>query len=150
MASGFNENEQLAFCITNLKIISELLPYDKLSKYDNLLVIHKSSLLLPVSRWFNGDNRNITMEYIDSIYSNTFILIDNIYIHKDTSEHLPFAEANTGLLISLIGEIKNSLKGLNNLRRTYEDDISICSRLEYLIERTNDRILRIKSHFSLE
>ena len=146
MAVAFNENEQLAFCITNLKIISEIQPYDKISKSEELLVIHKSSLLLPLSRWINGETRNTTMEYIDSIYSSTFTLIDSIFTNKDCPDtSTPFPEDHKETLISLLGEIKNSIKGLSNLKRTYEDDISICSRLEYLIEKTNDRIRRIKS-----
>ncbi len=71
---------------------------------------------------------------------------------KDHSEHYvhkksPFdtKDDNSQLFKKLVSEFENSLVGLNNLKATYQDDISITSLIEIIIGKLTLRINKINS-----
>ena len=89
------------------------------------------------------------MKTIDSIYNSEISEnnngIKNSYYTNITSPKIIFREENSNLLLSYITEMRNAIKGLNNLKQTYVDDISTVSSLDIIIEKMNVRIKKISN-----
>lgn len=138
--------------LTNLKILANINANDKVTiNNNNNISIDSPYLSQSLFRWFNGDSRNNTIKTIDIIISNTFRIIDSIYndeIQKknnDQSKSNYFENGNSQKLQTFSTELKNSIKGLQNLKITYKNDISICSKIDIDIEKINLRIKKINN-----
>ena len=148
--------------LTNLKILSNLKTNDKLSKDDkNILIIDSPYYGQGVARWWYSDSRDETMKHLENIINNSFKLIDNIYssefkditgndiennyYYKHTIPKNYFKSENSQQLQVFSIELTNSIKGLENLKLTYKNDIAICSKIDVLIEKINIRIKKINN-----
>ena len=160
-----NENENAIITVesilTNLKIISNLKPNDKLTIKDNILVIDQPYYYQGVTRWWNQDSRTGTMAELEKIVNDTFTIIDNIYTselqsktgssidnnfyYKRSIPESYFKNENSQQLQSFSSELSNAIKGLQNLKLTYKNDISICSKIDVMIEKITIRIKKINS-----
>ena len=160
-----NENENAIITVesilTNLKIISNLKPNDKLTIKDNILVIDQPYYYQGVTRWWNQDSRTGTMVELEKIVNDTFTIIDNIYTselqsktgssidnnfyYKRSIPESYFKNENSQQLQSFSSELSNAIKGLQNLKLTYKNDISICSKIDVMIEKITIRIKKINS-----
>ena len=135
--SQYSEN-----VLTNLKILSKIKANDKLSKNEkNILIIDSPYMGLGAVRWWYSDSRDETIKHLENIINDTFQLIDNVYSselgHNDGNDiennyyykhSLPkdyFKSENSQQLQTFSIELKNSVKGLENLKITYKDDISV-------------------------
>lgn len=141
--------------LTNLKIISNLKPSEKLTHQNNILIIDPPSMSQGIGRWWNSDSRDQSILLIEKIIETAFELIDNIYTSEvDSSQNdndknnyyakriMPktyFKNENSMQLQTYSMELSNSIKGLQNLKLTYLSDISICSKIDVLIEKINIR-----------
>jgi len=102
----------------NLKVVSHLDPHTKLDTTGTLYKSY-SQYLVPTwtKRWWQGRNRMVDITKIHQLYVNSIELIGTG--HKDS------------------GRIKEdmcaSIKGLKNLKMTYQDDITITSQLEVIL-----------------
>ena len=147
-----NNTAQLSedLILTNLKILANINANDKvtINNYNNIS-IDPPYLSQSLFRWFNGDSRNNTINTIDIIISNTFRIIDSIYDDeinkKNNNESNYFENGNSQKLQTFSTELKNSIKGLQNLKITYKNDISICSKIDIDIEKINLRIKKINN-----
>lgn len=137
--------------ILNLKIISKIKPNDKLLANNNLLEIDSPHILQSVNRWYNNESRSITIEKLNIILEGTFkitkILLENEKKNKDDDKSLE--ENNSQIFQTLILEMKNSLVGLENLKKTYSEDILISSQLDLLINKLNTRIDKMSKFFKI-
>ena len=147
--------------LTNLKIISNLKPNDKLTIDDNILIIDRPYYYQGVTRWWNQDSRTGTMLELEKIVNDTFNIIDNIYTselqsktgttvsnnyyYKRSIPESYFKNENSQQLQSFSSELSNAIKGLQNLKLTYKNDISICSKIDVMIEKITIRIKKINS-----
>jgi len=145
--------------LTNLKIISSLKPSDKITKQDGLLVIDQADTLVSFRRWWYAESRSSGISSIEELINASFTIIDNIYnneldnsdsssdkdnyYHKRLEKEEYFKTENSTQLLIFSTELTNSIKGLQNLKITYKDDISICSKIDVIIEKTNIRIAKI-------
>lgn len=134
--------------ILNLKIISKIREYDKLNtqQESNLLEINSPKMFQGLGRWFNSENRNITMEKLNEILGKTFEITDKLIFEekKVNRNHglnnMDLEENNSQIFQRFILEMTNSLSGLENLKKTYSEDILISSQLDLLISKLNNRL----------
>ena len=200
--------------ITNLKIISNVKPNDKLTVRDNILDIDKPYYYQGMQRWWNDDSRATTLQELEKIIHKAFAIIDNIYKSEmDAAHHMStsrsqtsarncadrtgrttasspstavssgeqyyvqytqaassgttlsrsnkktslpsgsntnslstarssnyFKNENSHQLQTFSLELKNSIKGLQNLQMTYKSDITVCSKIDVIIDKINIRI----------
>ena len=137
--------------ILNLKIISKIKENDKLLANKNLLEIDSPHLFQSVNRWYNKENRNITIEKLNNILEGTF-KITKILLEKEkgNKEEKSLEDNNSQIFQTLILEMKNSLVGLENLKKTYSTDILISSQIDLLIGKLSTRIEKMTKLFTIK
>ena len=145
--------------LTNLKILSSIKPNEKLTKTNGILVIDPPTYIQGAYRWWNSDSRTDSMHEIENIIETSFSLIDDIYTNELEGSNslnsndnyyskriMPqtfFQNENSARLQTFSIELTNSIKGLQNLKLTYGSDISVCSKIDVLIDKINIRINKI-------
>ena len=137
--------------ILNLKIISKIKENDKLLAHKNLLEIDSPHLFQSVNRWYNNENRNITIDKLNNILEGTFNITKSILEKEKNNkeEKKSLEENNSQLFQTLILEMRNCLIGLDNLKKTYSEDILISSQLDLLINKLNNRVDKMNKFFKL-
>ena len=148
--------------IRNLKILGNIKPNDKLIKKGDTIKIDTPYLYQGLSRYWNGNSRKESVGNIEHLIEASFNMIDLIYsneIEKRTGGLEDYYNSNRGQvyfetenaqkLTIFSTELQNVLKGLNNLKQTYNSDISICSRIDVVIEKINLRIKKIQELFQI-
>tara|TARA_B100000925_G_scaffold291750_1_gene281166 strand:- start:1311 stop:1868 length:558 start_codon:yes stop_codon:yes gene_type:complete len=150
------------YCMTNLKILSSIkvgnkICYDKTTSKFN---IDEWTYAQPFTRWWNDEGRQVTVKSLEEFINKVFKAINNIYSSEISEPYADvkntyytdltqtqsiFKEQNSTLLLSFINEMQNCVTGLNNLKQTYKDDISIISSLDIIIEKLNVRIKKIQN-----
>ena len=138
--------------ILNLKIISKIRENDKLLTNNNLLAIDSPHLFQSVNRWYNNESRTITIDKLNDILDGTFaitkILLDQEK-RNNNKEKESLEENNSQIFQTFILEMKNSLIGLENLKKTYSEDILISSQLDLLINKLNTKIEKMSKMFTI-
>ena len=129
-------------CLLNLKIISKLEENDKLITNEDILKIDKPVILQGFKRWYSNEGRDTTMEKLNEIYNQSFEITDKILedeknnnINKDNLD-----DSNSQVFQKFIVEFTNSLNGINNLKKTYCEDIPIISQLDMISNKLNNRL----------
>ena len=104
--------------IINLKVIAAIQPNDKLNTSDNYLNI-ESNTIVPVSlkRWWRSDDRNESLTRIDQIVTEALAMDNHI------------VETN----------VKDSISGLNNFKKTYSKCRQSIARIDTIIEKINQK-----------
>lgn len=104
--------------IINLKVIAAIQPNDKLNTSDNYLNI-ESNTIIPVSvkRWWRSDDRNESLNRIDQIITDAL------------TKNSPLIDSN----------IKESILGLNNFKRTYSKCTQSIARINTIIEKITNK-----------
>ena len=107
--------------IINLKVLSKLDKNNKLTTKEKFLNL-QSSYMLPeaLSRWWNGDNRDESLKFLDNLATKSIKLL------KENDD--------------LLQNIKESLIGLENLKDTYSKCTQTNARLDVIIEKINKGI----------
>jgi len=137
---------------TNLKIISNIKEYDKLIINNKQIDIDNPSYLQFMRRWWNGRNRLNTLLYLkDYVYKDAFLLIDNTLQNEIKKKIIKifFEHSNHNILQKFLIELKNSIRGLQNLKITYNSDVSFKSQLDIIIEEIEFRIEKIKESLKI-
>ncbi len=133
--------------LVNLKIISKIAPNNKLKIANNTTSIEKEGLAAWLLRWFNGDSRIKTINFIKTIIADsiniTTDLMNSTYINnrgkKTTYEETEFTKALSTLFL-IRTEMENSKTGILNLQKTYDMDIQIISQLEVVINKIDGHL----------
>lgn len=134
----------------NLKILSNIKEFDKLQKTgEHSLEIDHAGYLQFARRWWNGRSRADTLLFLkEFIFKDAFKLIDdtleNELEHRKEGQGFYFRESNHNILQKFLHELKNTIKGLQNLKITYSTDITFKSELDIIIEEIELRIEKIK------
>ena len=125
----------------NLKVFSKIQKNEKLIINDNILNVD-DRFFQPIRRWFSNDDRVRVVEHIEKIYNDSFKYFNyannNYILPSDIS-----IEDNSQFKNRLMCEIKNSLKGLQNIKYTYRDDTVMSSKIDLLLDKSNIYISRI-------
>jgi hypothetical protein len=117
--------------ITDLKFLSKIKKDEKFNiKYR---YIQEVGLLTTLSRTFyNRDNRDNTLNFINETIEKGFALINDYKDSKKVSEQ----QLSKYILEDIIG----AKKGINNLMKTYSDDVMFCCILESYLQKIDTTI----------
>ena len=114
--------------IIDLKILSLLNQNNKLVTGGSYLNVEQPNLIPEFfKRWMRGDSRDEAVKRINTTISAA---IDKI---KDTSDN--------NIVLMLSQHLKNAIKGLENLKRTYSKCRQTVARLDSIIEKVKTTIL---------
>ncbi len=156
-----NRQESLDYLFLNFKIMSQIKEGQKLRirKFNGLDVLDiDNRIVYKYLRGFYGDNRDTTIIIIKNLVELAYKITDDIlqeeFNTKTENSHQrksPFEtnDDNTILFRKLVLEMENSLVGLENLRSTYTDDISMMSMLDLIIGKIKLRIDKINALFTI-
>ena len=132
----------------NLKIFSKIKKHDKLCFSGNSLEIDNRYAAF-FRRWFSSDDRSKSIDYINAIIKRVFAIVDETYSNEKTKESKtinnkssPFKEENSNLLQRFSIELTNTMTGLDNLKKTYDDSL-IKSNLDLIMDKIKIRIDKI-------
>lgn len=129
-------------CLLNLKIISKLEENDKLITNQDILKIDKPVIFQGIKRWYSKEGRNTTMERLNNIFDESFNITDEILRNAktDDNEENNLNYSNSQIFQKFIVEFTNSLSGIDNLKKTYKDDIPMKSQLDMIGNKLNNRL----------
>ena len=108
----------------NLKVMSKLEPFQRINTRQNFFSLSKNTgitfIPLPAwfKRWLEGSTRDSDFSRIKDLYTNAEAHLEN----------------DDGRLKT---HLRDSLKGLYSLQKTYENDQTMLARLDTLIENVN-------------
>lgn len=150
--------------IINLKIIALIKKNEKLSirDIDNSLIIDGQNNFLyyqSIKRWYNEDNRQKTMDYINKVIHKTFEWMDQVYDeykcnpnndHDDDISEEIFEEDKEALLLRLSKEVINAAEGLKNLRITYKNDSLVNSQIQLLLDKIKIKVDKINTALNVK
>lgn len=104
--------------IINLKVIAAIQPNDKINTSDNYLNIENNTIVpVSIKRWWRSDDRNESLNRIDLIISEAL------------TKNTPLIESN----------IKDSMVGLTNFKKTYSKCTQSIARINTIIEKINNK-----------
>lgn len=117
--------------ILDLQIIKQIKENDKLALIKELgtqtISVDNCSYLSPLSRWYYGYNRTNTIEYLEQL----IFKIENISKFLNEGSH-------TNMSKMLSKNLEDSMKGFENLKKTYENDSINYAKLNIIIEKLNN------------
>ena len=147
-----NIDKILEDTLLNLKIISNIKENDKLNSLGKIVKINQPYMLQGLERWYNKESRDNTVNKLDLIVNTSFDLTEKILAReKDEDEDdKSLKENNNQIFQNLLYEMTNSLLGLENLKKTYKDDITISSKLDIIIKKMFNRIEKMNKLFSIK
>tara|TARA_B100001287_G_C22624208_1_gene501662 strand:+ start:256 stop:870 length:615 start_codon:yes stop_codon:yes gene_type:complete len=135
--------------LLNMKIISEINENDKLLTNNECLEID-TRYFQSFQRWWYEDGRDNTLIKLDEIIKMLFSYIDQNYNSNDNNTITKnFKEGKTHLFQRIHRSLSNSIKGLENLKTTYKDDIKTISKVDLLIEKINIKIERMSQRIKI-
>ena len=120
----------------NLKIIARLEAFQRINTRASLFKIspleqpnNYLGLFSPqwLTRWWSGSSRESDFSRIRDLYVLAFERLDEGHDTDNLKKHLD-----------------ESTKGLMNLKKTYENDMTLICRLETLLEKIRERVLKSK------
>tara|TARA_Y100000389_G_C17335982_1_gene450666 strand:- start:274 stop:744 length:471 start_codon:yes stop_codon:yes gene_type:complete len=145
--------------LLNLRVISKLNPQDKLDIWDSKLYIINPKFGNSFRRFITRQNREVSIDFISKLinscieFSNALI---NSKINENSSQSTDFlkdyddniAWKNKCDLKDLFEELVKSKNGLENFKITYNEDATIVSQIEVIINNINNQVKAIKNYMS--
>jgi hypothetical protein len=140
-------NEITDNILVNLKIISKIAPNNKLKLIHNTTTIEKEGIASWLLRWYNGDSREKTVNFIKVVLADAINMTNDImnstYINnknrRTTYEETEYTKSLSTLFL-IKNEMNNSKSGIINLQKTYELDIQIISQLEVVMNKIDGHL----------
>jgi hypothetical protein len=114
--------------LINLRIISAILPHQKLNAKRDLLSVEPPSWL-PESlyRWFRGDTREICLRRLEEIISEAIVSVECAGRLNDRKMQNKF-----------LSHINRTIPGFHNIKQTYAYDATTVAKIELFIEQCQD------------
>ena len=114
----------------NLKVIAQLEPFQRINtrsrlfqiSQNNNIGINSISVIESLQRWWSKSSRSSDFERIKDLY----VLAEKKLNDKQEKDGE-----------RLKTHLKDSLKGLQSLQKTYEDDVTLKARIDCLIDYVN-------------
>jgi hypothetical protein len=140
-------NEITDNILVNLKIISKIAPNNKLKLIHNTTTIEKEGTASWLLRWYDGDSREKTVNFIKIVVADAINMTNDImnstYINnksrRTTYEETEYTKSLSTLFL-IKNEMNNSKTGIVNLQKTYELDIQIISQLEVVMNKIDGHL----------
>ena len=91
---------------------------------------------------FKRRKRFYNMEKLNDIYNESFKITDNILKNEknDQKENSNLKDSVSQIFQKFIVEFTNSLNGIDNLKKTYKDDIPMKSQLDMIGNKLSNRL----------
>lgn len=127
----------------NLKMITKIKNNEKLYINKNLLNTDNSYFQW-FTRWYNGEDRHGTVDYISHIINEAFRMC-NLIINAEMTgirEENVFDDDNSVVLHRLTHELTGVINGLITMKMTYVDDSLIQSKIDLMLDNINNKIQR--------
>lgn len=134
----------------NLKVLGDIKNSDKLSIVNEQIEIDPYSYVRCIYRTYNRDSRSKSLEKVNELIED-IIQISNQLLNLEpfSSDIIDLPENNCKILQDLTPDMIHAIKGLNNLKNTYQNDVLTENKLEMLIKKTNDQVDKINSHMKV-
>ena len=122
----------------NLNILSQLEENDKLGLTtinNNIkLIVDKSSYISSVTRYYNGYNRISVIDYLKD-FTNRLEKYVELLVKGNLDDYNE----------TIIPIIENSIKGLENLKKTYINDSNMVSEISLIVIKFNNFINQLNN-----
>ena len=151
-----NSETSLDSLLLDLKIISNIKEFDKISIKENI-EIDTPHFLQSISRKINGDSRERTIKYISEVINNIFTILDEL-LKKEMKTELTssqhyyskkekynFKSETVSIYQTISQNLTESIAGLQNLKITYLNDITTTAKIDMLIIKIQNRISKINN-----
>lgn len=158
----------------NLKVLSKIQENNKLSLCKNELIIDsETNFLSSIYRWFYNESRDKTLIKIQEIIKESIkcgeYAIKSIELEKSNNgknleeeelrEQLKIKEwenirnielrmNNIEVLSRLVNEMSDAINGINNLKKTYIEDATLCARFQMGIEMLERGIKKFENYLT--
>ena len=139
--SSFRQ-EDIDDLFTDLKVLGQVRPCDRMSTRGAQMRIDTESALQPLWRWMQGESREATQRGIKRILSQVNAIID-------LSMATPATEQKRQILHRIYHEMEDTVRGLDNLRTTYENDVTMTSGLSVHIENVERKRKQVAAHLGI-
>jgi hypothetical protein len=154
------KNMKLDNLLLNLKIISNLKEYDKVSVNSENIIIDTPSMFQGIYRTWNGDSRKNTIGIIDSIINRIFEITDELLDEETcnqnrnhiiiTMNNKPFKDNIISTFQTIVVQLSETITGLQNLKITYLKDVSITAKIDLIISKIQNRINKINNLMNIK
>lgn len=134
------DQDKLDKLLLNLRTISEIKDFDKLRVNNEILQIDQSSFQF-ITRWYNAEGRDNTLNKISDILEETFS-------HIETIKNNTYDNASRDIQRILVG-LTTSIKGIECLKVTYKKDINVITRLDLNLEKINMKINELNTTINI-
>lgn len=145
--------------LINLNILSKIKPYDKIYiNKDNVITIEYNSIFQGVYRFFYNNSREKNLTNLVIFYQNVYNTIDDLLYSKYLDiEHIENYIKNDNddynKVINNLNKLEKylslSLIGIQNLKKTYQNDIVTDSKLDIIINNSDLYINKINKKISI-
>lgn len=133
--------EDIDDLFTDLKVIGQIKQADRIATRGAQIRIDTTGMLQPLRRWAAGEGREATSRGIKRILSQVNAIID--------LSMTSVSDAHTDILRRLHAELESTVRGLTNLRTTYEDDGTMSAALSVHIENVQRKRVSVSEHLQL-
>lgn len=150
MMSETLEEQTYDNIIFELKLLSKIKKTDKLTTSGEKLGIDTNGYLQGVYRAYNGDSRVATLERIEKLCENSFKFLNITLKNAQNNRGIVFSVHQKNNINEQLKqmwlEMSGAIKGLENLKITYQDDASIESRIDLCIDKMKGYISDITNN----
>ena len=142
MADTTFRQEDIDDLFTDLKVLGQVRPCDRMATRGAQMRIDGESALQPLWRWLQGESREATQRGIKRILSQVNAIID-------LSMAAPATDQKRQILQRMHREMEDTVRGLENLQTTYENDVTMVSALRVHIENVQRKRAQVAAHLGL-
>ena len=136
--------DKLSFIVHNLKL-------DGVESYPSIMEqkihqisIDKSGAYQAISRIFNGQSRSYTLDNLSLFINQVFTVLEVLMTElTQLSRNKYQSDIIKYSILDLAHHLNISMNGIENLKKTYASDAEMDSKLELLIGKINNKIIRI-------
>lgn len=136
--------DKLSFIVHNLKL-------DGVESYPSIMEqkihqisIDKSGAYQAISRIFNGQSRSYTLDNLSIFINQVFTVLEVLMTEfTQLSRNKYQSDVIKYSILDLAHHLNISMNGIENLKKTYASDAEMDSKLELLIGKINNKIIRI-------
>lgn len=137
--------------LLELKIISNIKEFDKISTSADVLKIDTPNIIQGLVRTWNRDGRDESVKKIDEIINKIFKITDDLLENETTISstnstvniNRNFKDDTVSIFQTIVLHLTEATTGLQNLKITYLKDVSITSRIDLIITKIQNRITKI-------
>lgn len=138
-------NDDIVRIFQSLKVLAAVRENDRVLTRTGIRLDKSDTRLQAMWRWVGSENRQVNLDAIENLFDLVFLKANELVEERiDQCNNLPvrFLE-NTQHLERLQREVAEALKGVLNLKVTYNADAYTVARIQVLAERVEDRMTQL-------